>query len=73
MKMQALVLALLALSLPPLFGQTTNINVDSILAEPLQGPEVTVFQLRQYAMARVPKLTVPATAQQWTAEENRLR
>ena len=73
MKIRPLALALLTLFLPPLFGQTTNINVDSILATPLQAPEVTLLELRQYGMARVPKLAVPATAQQWTAEASRLR
>ncbi len=44
-----------------------------ILAQPIQSPDVTSYQLRQYAMKRVPALPTPANAQEWTAEAARIR
>ncbi|MGO8718729.1 MAG: alpha/beta hydrolase family protein [Acidobacteriaceae bacterium] len=55
-------------------GQTTALSsVEETLAHPVQPPVVTAFQLQQYLFARVPSLPSPATADQWTAEEKRLR
>jgi dienelactone hydrolase len=40
---------------------------------PVQPAAVTQFQLEQYLMARIPALPRPSTAQEWTAEEAKLR
>ncbi|PYT23057.1 MAG: hypothetical protein DMG57_33380 [Acidobacteria bacterium] len=45
----------------------------SILAQTIQSPVVTAYQLRQYMMQHVPPLPNPADAQQWTAEAKRIR
>src|SRR5215831_8481345 len=55
------------------FGAMLNAQSDArelqpILSKELQNPEVTGFQLRQYAMKRVPPLSLPRSAQEWTAE-----
>ena len=44
-----------------------------VLAQPIQAPDVTAYQLRQYAMGRVPALPSPAGAQDWTAQAGRIR
>ncbi len=44
-----------------------------ILAQPIQAPDVTAYQLRQYAMRHVPPLPNPANAHQWSAEAARIR
>ena len=38
-----------------------------------QTPDVVTFQLRQYLYRSIPKLSPPSSAQQWTAETERLR
>lgn len=43
------------------------------LAQPIQTPDVVEFQIREYLRMRIPKLEVPATAAEWTAESARLR
>src|SRR5262245_58912126 len=58
---------------PLLQAQTDSRNLPPVLKTPVQTPEVVEFQLRQYLMDRMPKLSVPATAEQWTAEAKRLR
>lgn len=44
-----------------------------ILAQPIQTPDVTAYQLRQYLMGRVAPLPAPAGASEWTAEAKRIR
>jgi dienelactone hydrolase len=43
------------------------------LQDRIQTPGEVEFQLREYLMERVAKLSKPATAEQWTAESERLR
>ena len=44
-----------------------------ILAQSIQTPDVTAYQLRQYLMGRVAPLPAPASASEWTAEAKRIR
>jgi dienelactone hydrolase len=72
----AVVYALIALPGVSGYGhaQTTMLpSVVETLANPVQPPAVTQFQLEQYLMARIPALPRPSTPQQWAAEESRLR
>jgi Acetyl xylan esterase (AXE1) len=64
---------LLALLLPAMRGQTTAASVRAALKPPLQNEQVTAAQLRRYVVRRVPKLVVPSSAKEWTAEARRLR
>ncbi len=55
-------------------AQTTMLpSIVDTLANPVQPPAVTQFQLEQYLMERIPPLPSPSTPAQWTAEEKRLR
>src|SRR6516165_9451640 len=66
----------LILLLPALYAQTTAGSVSRMMKlpqPPLQNAEVTAWQLRRYVVKRVPKLIVPASAEDWTAETKRLR
>ncbi len=40
---------------------------------PIENSEVTPYQLRQYVFKKIPKLSAPSGAEQWTAEARRLR
>jgi len=53
--------------------QTTATSVRHALEAPLQNPEVTAWQIRRHVVNRIPKLVVPATAEDWTAESDKLR
>lgn len=54
-------------------AQSDSERLAPILAQSIQTPDVTAYQLRQYAMRHVPRLPNPANAQQWTAEAARIR
>jgi len=54
-------------------GQSDPEKLGPLLGQQLQKPEVTVFQLRQYLLKHVPQLSVPATAQEWTADAKQIR
>jgi len=56
-----------------LLAQTTPRSVKPFLEAPVQTPEVTEYQVRQFIVARIPRLKLPATAAEWTAEASRLR
>lgn len=59
-----------------LHAQTTAESVGQMLRPPhpaLQNADVTAYQLRRYVVKRVPRLVVPARAEDWTAEAHRLR
>jgi hypothetical protein len=58
---------------PALQAQTNSVRVGAVLKEQIQTADVVEFQLRQYLMKRVPPLPIPATAEEWTAEQKRLR
>ncbi len=54
-------------------AQTQPRQVGEMLAAELQTPDVAAFQLRSYLMKKVPGLPAARSAQQWTAEAQRLR
>lgn len=55
-------------------AQTTMLpSVIEALQKPVQPASVTEYQLQQYLMHRIPGLPAPSSAEQWTAEEQRLR
>ena len=74
MKRRIFALLVAALSLACItYSQTTATSVGPALRISLQNPEVTAWQIRHYVVNRIPKLTVPATANEWTAESESLR
>jgi dienelactone hydrolase len=48
-------------------------TVAPLLEKPVQTTAVTAYQLQSYMMKRIPKPVPPATAEQWTAEAQKLR
>lgn len=54
-------------------AQSNPEQIARILQNRIQNPGEVEFQLREYLMERVAKLSLPATAEQWTAESERLR
>ena len=71
MRLTHLLPSLLAAS--SLFAQSNPDQVRKILEQPLLTPDVVAFECRQYLRAKVPPLSVPASAEQWTAESRRIR
>lgn len=53
--------------------QSRSSDLSVILGAPLETPDVVTFQLRQYLYRRIPRLALPASAQQWATEAERLR
>jgi len=56
-----------------LFAQARARDITAILSPPLETPDVVTFQLRQYVYRKVPKLVVPKSAADWTAQSERIR
>lgn len=54
-------------------AQTSPQGLNSVLSTPLQGKDDVAFQVREYLMNKVTKFKAPADAEQWSAEEGRLR
>jgi dienelactone hydrolase len=54
-------------------AQSNPEQIAPILQNRIQNPGEVEFQLREYLMERVAKLSLPTTAEQWTAESERLR
>lgn len=55
-------------------AQTTALpSIQETLAQTVQAPDVSAFQLQEYLLQRIPPLPHPATAAQWTKEEQQLR
>jgi dienelactone hydrolase len=54
-------------------AQATNDTVGPLLEKQVQPRAVTAYQLQKYLMKRIPKPVVPATAEQWNVEVQRLR
>ncbi|HXI41083.1 MAG TPA: prolyl oligopeptidase family serine peptidase [Bryobacteraceae bacterium] len=54
-------------------GQSDAEQLTPILAQPIQTPDVTAYQLRQYLMGRMAPLPSAAGAAEWTAEAKRIR
>lgn len=54
-------------------AQATSDTVAPLLEKPVQPIAVTAYQLQVYMMKHIPKPVAPATAEQWTAEAQKLR
>ncbi len=54
-------------------AQSDSQRMADVLGKRLESPSEIAFQLREYLMDRVAKLSRPDDASQWTAEEKRLR
>lgn len=67
------ILVVLLLGAASLRAQTDPAQVKAILGQPLQSREVVTFQLQQFLLKRVAPLRVPASAAEWTAQEQRIR
>ncbi|MDE3178962.1 MAG: hypothetical protein KGM47_04805, partial [Acidobacteriota bacterium] len=48
-------------------------EIEPILQQILQPPQVVTYQLQHFLMKRVPELRTPASAADWTAESERIR
>lgn len=74
MNKMRVIVAACALGVSSAGAQTTMLpSITETLSGPAPAPAITEYQLQQYLMDRIPALPQPATAQQWTAEEARLR
>jgi dienelactone hydrolase len=67
------ILILLALSAVSASSQSRPRDIAPILERPLETPDVVAFQVRQYLFQRIPKLSAPRSAAQWTADAERIR
>ena len=56
-----------------LYGQTNPETLKNLLAQPVQSPDVTAFQLQQYLSHRIPPLPSPQSANDWTEQQRQLR
>jgi dienelactone hydrolase len=54
-------------------GQTTEANLRSLLAQPVEPAATSAFQLEQYLSHRILPLPSPKNASDWTEQEQRLR
>ena len=54
-------------------AQTEPRRVAELLQPELQSPDTVAFQLRNYLIKKAPQLHAPSTAEQWTAEAQKLR
>ncbi len=68
-----LVLAFLLLIPAPSQAQSDRRMLEPVLKEPILSPDVMVFHLRHYLLARIAKPPAASSASQWTAEAQRLR
>jgi len=66
-------ITLAALIAHTLAAQSNTGQVQKVLEQPLLTPDVVAFELRQYLRAKVPKLTLPASSDQWITEARRIR
>jgi dienelactone hydrolase len=73
MKSQALLVLSLLMSAAMLQAQADPDIIRPILTPQLQPPQYVTFQLQQFLRTKVPVLTVPPNAEQWTAEAQRIR
>jgi len=65
----------LAIFLSAMFvkAQADPVVIQPILSEQLRSQQVVTFQLRQFLEKKVPMLPKPTSAEQWTAEAQRIR
>jgi dienelactone hydrolase len=55
------------------FAYTDLKRLRPILEQPIQTPDVVIFQLQEYLLKRVPALPTPTRAEEWSEEEGQLR
>ena len=73
MKTHALLLLSILFCAATLEAQADPETIQPILTTPLQAQQVVTFQLQQFLETKVPALVVPASAEHWTAESDRIR
>lgn len=73
MKSRALLVLSILMSVTTLWAQADPKDIRPMLQEQLQAPQLATFQLQQLLRSKVPTLAIPATAEQWTAEAQRIR
>lgn len=64
---------LLLLGAPFVSPQAVPEDIQPMLTQPLQSPEVTTFQLQQFLIERAPKLPASSSSAQWTREADSIR
>jgi len=69
----AILLLLASMSPHPLGAQAIVDTVAPLLEKPVQTPAVTAYQLQTFLMKRIPQMPTPSSAEQWTAEAQKLR
>jgi len=57
----------------PVFAQSEASQVAAVLSEEIHSPNVSLYQLKQYLLARVARPPAPASAEQWSAQAKRIR
>jgi dienelactone hydrolase len=70
MKSNTLIAVLLTVSA---MAQSRSRDLTAILEPRLESTDVVAFQVRQYLHRRIPPLAAPKSAEQWSAESQRLR
>src|ERR1700730_6778458 len=73
MKTRTLTIFLVLLSGSFTCGQSVPSEVKAILDHSLQAREVVTFQLQEYLLHLAPKLPVPTSTGQWTAQAEKIR
>lgn len=73
MKSHTLLALAILMSAATLKAQADPGIVQPILTRQLQSPQVVTFQLQQFLQGKVPAPVVPASAERWAAEEQRIR
>ncbi|MBI4873244.1 MAG: hypothetical protein HY822_01280, partial [Acidobacteria bacterium] len=63
----------LLLAFAPVLAQTDARQVRQFLTPPLNSPDVVAAEIRQYLMARAPRLPQVASAQEWTRQAGEIR
>src|SRR5437867_520942 len=57
----------------PVFAQSEASQVAAVLSEEIHSPSVSLYQLKQYLLARVARPPAPASAEQWSTQVKRIR
>ncbi len=73
MKSRVLLVISLLMSAAALRAQADADLIQPMLTRQLQTPQLVTFQLQQFLQAKVTPLTLPANAEQWTTEAERIR
>ena len=73
MRPRTLLVFAILMSAATLKAQADPETVQPILSKQLQSPAVVTYQLQKFLQTKVPPLVVPASAEQWTAEAQRIR